>query len=300
MAKPDLSIIVVSYNTKKITKDCVNSIKKSLSGSPFKVELIVVDNASSDGSVELLGKESSTRNLIVRIIPNKENVGFGRANNQGVKEAKGEYILLLNSDIVVQDTAIDKLLEYFKANEHRIHFLGGKLLNEDLSAQPSAGPFYTLPVVFGALFLKGDYWGLTRYSPPRARKVDWVSGACIMTKKEYFTALGGFDEGIFMYFEEVDLLYRALKRGYTTWIYPQAEFVHLGASSSGGKKAYPIIQVYRGFAYFYKKHYSPMALIFLTFLLQLKARIAIWVGRATGNAPLVQTYEKAQGTLTMD
>ena len=295
MQKPELSIIIISYNTAKITVDAIKSIIESLDKSQLNYEIIVIDNNSSDGSVDALEKiknqisKIKNTNQILKIIKNKENKGFGRANNQAVAEAQGKYILLLNSDIVVLDNAIKKLLDFYKHNDNQIHFLGGKLFNKDMTPQPSCGPFYTLPVIFAALFLKGDYWGLTRYSPNNLKKIDWVSGACILTKKEYYKKIGGFDEEIFMYMEEIDLLYRAKLKKYQTYFYPQAPFIHLGFASSGSKSA-PIINVYRGFLYLYKKHFPGLSLFFLKILLKLKARVAIFIGKITQNSYLCLLY----------
>lgn len=300
MKKPDISIIIVSYNTQEITKNCIDSIKKSVRSSPLFIEIVVVDNASKDGSSRMLREkvtQNEQKNVSFRLIVNKKNVGFGRANNQGVFETDAEYILLLNSDTIVLNQSIAKMLEFYKSRKNDIHFLGGGLFNSDHSPQPSCGPFYTLPVLFGALFLRGDYWGLTRYSPKDAQKVDWVSGACLMTKREYFTKLRGFDENIFMYFEEVDLLYRAKKEGYATWFFPEARFIHLGFASSGGARTYPIIKFYEGLMYFYNKHHSPIASFFARFLLQLKAVIVIFFGTVSGRRPLVETYEKASQSI---
>ena len=284
-SKIELSIIIISYNTKKITQDCLESIETSLKHSEISYETIVVDNASTDGSDKLSGN--------FRLIKNDKNLGFAKANNQGVREAKGNYILFLNSDTVVLDNAIEKLLKFYKQNRAEIQFLGGKLLNKDKSPQASCGPFYSLPVIFGALFLRGDYWGLTRSSPSSIKEVDWVSGACILTKKEYFDAIGGFDEEIFMYMDEIDLLYRAKKKGYRVFFYPEAEFTHLGSASSAGR-TYPILQVYKGFLYFYLKHHNNMLSLFLLkVMLQLKGWIAIIAGKLTGNSYLIKTYEEA-------
>ena len=226
-------------------------------------------------------------------------MGFGKANNQGVKTASSEYILFLNSDILVLDDAIEKLYKFYQQHEISINFLGGKLLNENKSMQPSCGPFYTLPVIFSALFLRGDYWGLTRYSPQETKKVDWVSGACILTKKSYFNSITGFDEAIFMYMDEIDLLYRAQKKGFTTYFYPDARFIHFGSASSGQRK-FPIIQVFRGFLYFYKKHYGRPSLLLLKVMLQLKAVIGLGIGFALHNEYLKQTYGKALQIVKMD
>lgn len=299
MEKIDLSIVIISYNTKKLTQNCIESSLKSLKNAPFSYEIIIVDNASKDGSVEMLQKYQTELKDKFELVLSNENIGFGKGNNLGVKHARGKYILLLNSDIVVLDDAISELFQFYTEHEEKYHFLGGKLLNKDTSDQPSACRFFTLPVVFGTLFLRGDYWGLTRFSPRTIKQVDWISGACILTKKAYFEALDGFDKDIFLYMEEVDLLYRAKQQDYFTYFYPFARFIHLGSASSAGR-TFPIVQVYRGFLYFYKKHRSPMALFCLKFMLKLKALIAVYIGKATKNQYLIETYEKAYQLVKMD
>ncbi|OGK27644.1 hypothetical protein A3C28_04855 [Candidatus Roizmanbacteria bacterium RIFCSPHIGHO2_02_FULL_39_9] len=298
MTKPDLSIVLVSYNTKNITRHCLESISTSLKNSKLTVEVIVIDNGSKDGSIEMLKKVQSSEfivhseNIKLKIISSNKNLGFGKANNQGVKEALSDYILLLNSDTVVLDDAIEKLYDFFKKNEKKVNFVGGKLLNKDLSPQPSCGPSYSLKMVFAHLFLRGDYWGLTRYSPDVEKEVDWISGACILTKKQYFESLEGFDDKIFMYMEEIDLFYRAKKRGLTVFFYPEARFIHLGSASSGAR-IYPILQVFRGLLFFYQKHRSRQALLLLRIMLQLKALVGLILGYVSGNTYLKETYAKA-------
>ena len=294
----ELSIIILSYNTATVTKDCIESIFNSLKVSNLLYEIIVLDNASADNSVKLL-QEMQEKYKHLTIIDSKVNVGFGKGNNIAVKQAEGKYLLFLNSDTIVLDRAVNELLTYYKTNEKTVHFASGKLFNPDGSSQASCGPFYSLPVVFGALFLKGDYWGLTRYSPATAKKVDWVSGACILTTKEIFNKVHGFDEKIFMYMDEIDLLYRANKQGYSTYFYPSARFVHLGSASSEGK-TFPILQVYSGFLYFYKKHFNRLTLGILKGMLQLKAVVSVFIGRLTGNPYLIKTYENAYKIASMD
>ncbi|NTU73042.1 glycosyltransferase family 2 protein [Candidatus Roizmanbacteria bacterium] len=292
-----LSVIIVSYNTAQVTEDCLKSVYQSLPDTSI-YEIIVIDNASTDQSLDML-RSFKKRYTNFVLVENKENIGFGKANNQGVKIARGKYILLLNSDTLILHNAVIKLLEFYQKNEEHVHFLAPKLRNKDLSPQPSCGPFYTPAIVFGALFLKGDYWGLTRESPTKFRRVDWVSGACILTTRKHYSKVGGFDEQIFMYMEEIDLLYRAKKMGLDTYIYPEAQIIHLGSASSNGK-SYPIIQVYKGFIYFYKKHYPPLSMFLLKVMLQFKALSAIAIGRILRNAYLINTYEKAYRIAQMD
>lgn len=292
MAKVDLSIIIVSYNTKKITKDCIESIDRSLTGSNIQYEVVVVDNDSRDGSQELL--ETISKNPQTHLVYKQsgKNLGFGKGNNFGVKIAQGKYILLLNSDTIILNRSIEKLYNFYVENEKQVHFLGAKLLNHDLTPQPSACRFFTLPVIFATLLLKGDYWGLTRSSPNKFCQVDWISGACIMTTKKLYQQLNGFDEDIFMYMEEVDLLYRARKLDLNTYFFPDSQIIHLGSASSNGK-TFPILQVYRGFLFFYKKHYTIFHLFVLRLILKTKAIIAYFFGRIKGNRYLIETYEQA-------
>lgn len=283
----DLSVIIVSFNTKKLLDDCLASLFHSLSGSSMSTEVIVVDNVSTDGTREMLAKKYPK---VVTIL-NKENVGFGRANNQGIRIAKGEYIVLLNSDTIVPDGAIQKLFTF--TLNHPKSFVGPKLLNMDKSAQTSCGPFFTLPVVFAALFLKGDVIGLTRWSPNKTRVVDWVSGACFMASKKLFFDDLLFDEKIFMYMEEVDLFMRAKKKGYDTYFYPGSRIIHLGSGSSTNKRTGPVLNIYRGFVYIYRKHYPKISLIILRLLLKKKAVLSIIIGLLTGSEYLKKTYAEA-------
>lgn len=292
---PELSIIIVSYNTKKILHRCITSIYTSwkLIKQPKKIpfEIIVIDNNSSDGSQKIL-EALAKKHKNIRLFFNKQNVGFGSANNQGIEYAKSPYILLLNSDTFIIKDALYRLLSYYKQKEQTVHFLGPRLLNKDLSIQASAAPFYTLPVVFAALFLRGDYWGLTRFSPRKTQRVDWISGACILTKKQHLTTLGNFDSSVFMYMEEVDLLYRARKAGMATFIFPKAKILHIGSASSQ-MRTYPILQVYKGLIFFYKKHYSVLSLFLLRGILMLKAAVSWFIGYIFNNSYLKKTYAQA-------
>jgi GT2 family glycosyltransferase len=295
MKQRDLSIIIVSYNTLEITKQCLDSILKSTRDSDISLEIVVVDNDSHDGSVAMLLDYNKKHDSLFTLLLNDTNCGFGRANNQAIAKASGEFVLMLNSDTVITGHAIQSLLTHARQNPSH-HFIGAKLLNADLTPQDSCGPLYTLPVVFTHLLLMGDRWPVfrfTRTSPGKTVRVGWVSGACILCRKSDFERVGGFDEQIFMYMEEIDLLHRAQKLGMNTYFYHSARIIHLGSASSGGQRTFPILQVYNGLLYYYKKHFNKTSLLLLKSMLQLKAVLGIVVGRATGSTYLSQTYEKA-------
>ncbi len=283
----DLSIIIVSFNTKKLIDDCLASVFASLKGTDVSFEVIVVDNVSTDGTRDMLAKKY--RN--VRIILNSENVGFGRANNQGIAQARGDYIFLLNSDTIVTNNAIGKLLSF--SRQHPRSFIGPKLLNLDRSPQTSCGPFFSLPVVFASLFLRGDRIRLTRWSPNSVRRVDWVSGAALLGPKKLFLDDLLFDEKIFMYMEEIDLLYRARRKGYHTLFYPRSVIIHLGSGSSTNKKKGPVLNIYRGLIYFYQKHHGRISTAILKAMLRTKAAIAWGLGFVAGSRYLKETYAEA-------
>ncbi len=293
----DLSIIILSYNTKDITKDCLLSIRKSLQKSSLKVEIIVVDNNSTDGSVQAIKKLAKNfTNPQLKVYALKKNLGYAKGNNFAAKKANSDTLLFLNSDTIIRDQAIEKLYQFFQKNHRKYQFAAPKLLNPDLSPQPSAGYFYSLPVVFAVLFLKADSFKITRFSPDKIKEVDWVSGAAFITKKEYFEKINGFDENIFMYFDEVDLFLRAAKAGMRVVFFPKAEIIHLESASSTSeiKKTFPILQFFKGLIYIYKKHHSRSQLELVKAMIRIKAEVSYLIGKITNNKYLIKTYAQAK------
>lgn len=284
-----LSIIIVNYNHLELIEKCLESILSSSISFPY--EIIVVDNASEELPKILISQDPNLpAQAGIQIIRNKENVGFGRANNQGAKVAKGEYLLFLNTDTEVLDNAIEKLVVF--AEDKTATIVGPKLQNPNHSPQASCGPFYSLSVTFAMLFLKGDQLHITRYSPANVTEVDWVSGACFLIRKTDFEKVGGFDESIFMYMDEIDFCFRAKKIGIRILCYPGAQFIHIGAATSQDKRD-PIYNIYRGLLFFYKKHGNYVQYTLVKLMLKVKAVLAIAVGKVLGNTSLVSAYKKA-------
>jgi len=287
----DLSILLVSYNTRKLTLSALDSVIGSLQEANFRYEILVLDNHSSDGSGKAIKERYGSKVILVE---SKTNLGFGKANNQLAQKAQGRHLLLLNSDIEVLDGAIVRLFNFFKTEKY--DFVGGKLFNSDMSPQPSVGPLYSPLVALVALFFRGDYWGITRMSPVIPRKVGWVSGACILTKRETYLALRGFDEGIFLYMEEIDLFKRAQSLNLTVGFCPEARFIHHGFASSGTKSR-PVLNVFRGYLYYYRKHYTAPAQLYIRLLLKTKAVIGYTLGVVFKNQYLRETYDEANKIL---
>ncbi|MEI8402691.1 MAG: glycosyltransferase family 2 protein, partial [Alcaligenaceae bacterium] len=210
------------------------------------IEVIVVDNASVDNSVHFIKKE----NLKVKIIANKENYGFSKGNNIGVKEAQGKYVLFLNSDTRIQDKGFLRMVEFLDLND-RVAILGAKLENSDKSTQKSAGYFYNV-FNLAILLFGGGKFGFLRKTPSRISRIDWVSGAALMARRDIFKKIGGFEEKLFMYMEDMDLCYRAKKIGINTYVFPRAKALHLHQGSS--TRSFAVKHIYKGLLYFYKKN----------------------------------------------
>lgn len=279
----DLSIIILNWNTRELLKDCLASIFKQTKDINF--EAIVIDNASTDGSVAMV-RENFPQVLIIQ---NKKNLGFAAGNNRGIKKAKGEYLLLLNSDTKISNNAFKKLLDFARSKD-RLAVVGPQLINPGDKIQRSSAPFYTLPVAALSLF-RADRW--LRRAPAKAKPVDWVEGSCFLINRAVLDKIGPLDEKFFMYIEEMEFCYRAKKVGWQTWYYPQVKVYHLvrGSSPEGKQKA--IWWIYKGLIYFYQKHFAPWQLVVLKFLLRTKAAGAWLLGVITGNSYLRQTYAKA-------
>ncbi|MEJ2441351.1 MAG: glycosyltransferase family 2 protein [Patescibacteria group bacterium] len=273
----DLSIIIISFNTKKILKDCIESVVKFTKNLDY--EIIIVDNDSKDGSPELASKLA--KKYPIRLIRNKENVGFGPANNQGIKSAKGRYILFLNSDTFIKKNIFRGMITWLDENP-KAGVVTCALRNLDGSLQGTGGYFPNLFKVFAWMFFLEDipfldkiikpfhpmhphsfYKGESFFKKPHQR--DWVTGAFLLTRKEILDDVGVFDEDYFMYTEEVDLCWRIKKKGWQVWFLPKWDITHLGGASS--TKEFPILSEFKGVKTFYKKNkpewQMPIARLFL-------------------------------------
>ncbi|MGI6278771.1 MAG: glycosyltransferase family 2 protein [Patescibacteria group bacterium] len=331
-----LSIIIVSYNTKELLEDCLESIVNSLtskrglksatdkknpnfgvanfnsrqnsrrlkSANPGKkdklslndLEVIIVDNNSTDGTREYLKKLQSSppelttrlsgvyppeaelvernrrvaegKKLKVKIILNDDNAGFAKANNQGIKKARGEYVLLLNSDtIITEKDFFEKSLEFLNKNK-KVGILGPKLLWENGQVQPSGGYFPTLIRLATWALMIDDLPLINKFVKPyhphqpgfytkdryyqKPHYQDWVTGACFFIKRTVIDKIGLLDEKIFMYTEEMEYCYRAKRAGFDIVYYPQTSLVHLGGKS--GTSLLAAKSEFWGIKYFYQKH----------------------------------------------
>jgi len=285
-----LSIIILSFNTKDLTIECINSIadlyrEELKNNNDF--EIILVDNNSNDGTVDAISKLKS-QNLNLTVVQNKQNLGFSKGCNLGAKHAKGEYLLFLNSDTQVKDKGFLKMLDFLQ-NDPKVGILGGRMLNSDGAIQSSSGRFYNLFNLLLVL-LGGERLGLIRQAPEKIQRVDFVSGGCMMVKKTTFQKIGGFEEKLFMYMEDMELCYRAKTMGFLSFYFPEVNVIHKERGSSN--KTFAVINIYKGILFFYSKYKPGWQYKTARFLLLAKSFILTNTGRLMGNKYLVETYAK--------
>lgn len=299
-----LSIIIVNFNTKDLLRDCLDSLFKSSekSKSSFDFEVIVVDNGSTDGSVESLKKLQTGKLTKLKIILNEENLGLGTANNQAFRQAQGEYILFLNPDTLILDNSLELMVNWLK-NHPRVGALGCQILNKDGEVLGSGGFFPSLWRVFlwaSAL----DHFSLIRevfgsYHPPtsfftKEGNLDWVQGCAFLIRREVFDAVEGFEPKFFMYGEEVEFCFRIKKEGWEVWFSPKPKIIHLG----GLKKEAAILGEIKSLLLFYQLHYPHWYLPILKFFLKLATLLRVTLfGIILKDEKLKKIYLKAWRTI---
>ena len=255
----DLSIIIVSYNNKKLLKHTIDSIYRTQQNINF--EIVVVDNNSTDGSVDLIKQKYKQ----VKLIENNNNLGFSKANNKGINQSKGKYILLLNSDTVVTNNCFEKCVKYM--DEHPgIGALGCKVVLPDGKLDPACKRSFPTPEVsfyrmmgLSKLFPKSRRFGkynLTYLDENEIHDVDCLVGAFMMVRREVIDEVGLLDENFFMYGEDIDWCYRIKKAGWKIVYYPEAQIIHYKGGSSDKKNPKLIYEFYRSMYLFYNKHYK--------------------------------------------
>lgn len=228
--KIEVSIIIVNYNTKQLTLDCLKSIYEYTANVEF--EVILIDNASVDDSVEEI------RNIFpfVKVIESNKNLGFGKANNLGAEHALGEMLLFLNSDTILINNSV-KILYDFLIQNPDAGVCGGNLV--DININPATSFSVSKPSVcsdidyfffniFSKLIYKNIYYN---YSSKPMKIYGSISGADYMVRKEVFDDVGGFDKDFFMYYEETELSYRIIKKGYNIYNVPSVKIIHLEGAS---------------------------------------------------------------------
>ena len=328
-----LSVIIVSYNTKDLTIQALTSLLKEIKSSDLlkkKSEILVVDNHSQDGSIQAIKQffhQAKFRDY--QLIVNKKNLGFARANNQALKQAQGQYLLLLNSDTIVQPGAIDTLVKTFiqhpdqlatattQDSDEIVDYLGilsPTLLNADGSLQPQGGSQISLRAIFNQMFFLDDLPVIGKYLPStqqtgRSQQLNqqqlldkqrqqtqliykaWVSGAAMMIRKAVIDQIGYLDKNIFMYGEDQEFCLRARNHHFDIAVHPHAEVVHLGSASSSSEQA--IVGEFKSYQYIWQKHFPAYQQRLLRWILRAGARFRMLIYRLTGNQRQATIYREA-------
>lgn len=264
MKAPIVSIIIVSYNTANLTEKCVKAALGSTGFAKGEIEIIVVDNNSSDNTVSLLKKKYPS----IKIISSPKNLGFGAGNNQGVKIARGEYILLLNTDAFLMPDTLSRLVAVLM-RDSGILSVAPRLVYADGSTQQSVGYFPTLlrvkawmlgldklPLIKSLFPTPYHYYDTSRYQ--LNFHPDWLMGAVVLFRRAQFLRVGGFDETIFMYGEEVELFYRLHKvfKDKKNLFLSSAVATHLGSVSAKKTNTSRLLLELTGIISFYQKHHQ--------------------------------------------
>lgn len=270
----DVSIIIVSFNTKEFLESCLRSLKKHTTGIDY--EVIVVDNNSTDGSVEKI-KDTNQNS---KIIQNKKNLGFAKANNQGIKKSQGRYVLLLNQDTQFVENSLNKMGTWMDTHQE-IGIVSCRLVNADKSTQATGGSFPT----FGRVFLWASFLDdlpfvrsiFGSYHPHAGRyfdkehQQDWVTGAFMLIRRQVINKIGYLDEDFFMYGEDVEYCLRAKKAGLQVWYTPITQIIHLGSKISERS----IVGEFTALPKIYQKHFSAWQYPLLLFFLKVGAFLRI-------------------------
>lgn len=256
----DVSVCIINFNTRDELDSCIASLE--MGASSVTLEVIVVDNASIDGSAQMV----RTKYPWVKLIENSRNVGFAAGCNQAIRHSRGRYILLLNPDTIVHDGAIEELVKFM--DEHSdVAIVGPKLLNTDGTLQHSCRAFPTLltgmfrntPLerLFPSLKPVRQYL-LLNHSHSEPMEVDWVSGAAMLVRRKAIEVVGMLDEGYFMYCEDVDWCWRMRRAGFKVFYVPSAVITHAIGRSSDQLFVPMLIQRHRSMLRFYFKNYRRM------------------------------------------
>lgn len=253
-SKIDLSIVIVNWNTCDLLAGCLNSIFAT--AGDLSLEVWVVDNASHDNSVAML----RTHFPHVHLIENRMNVGFAAANNQAIPQTAGPFILLLNSDTLVQPNALQAIVEFIRAHP-RAGIVGANVINADGSPQRCFDKFPTLwSESIRACGLDSRFsLGLPPPMNEQAIATDWVLGAALTVRREALLQVGLLDSEYFMYSEEIDLCYRVKRAGWDNFVLPSARIVHLGGESTKQTAAVMKAQLYLSKVRYFRKHHGTLA-----------------------------------------
>jgi len=290
--KIKISIIILSWNTKKILAQCLKSL-----GDSKDLQIIIVDNHSIDGSPQMIAKNFPS----VKLIKNKHNLGFAKGNNQGIKKANGDFIMLLNSDTIVPKGAVQKLATFLKDNPSvgavspLLYFPSGKIQTDYYMRFPNIFQIFGYHNPFLRPIILKTFFKRLILSPLKKKKafpVDQLPGAALMVKREVFEKVGLLDEKFKFLYEDVDWCWRAKKSGYQLMVLPEVKITHLGGASWKQKMNLQSLSFYKQYfasmLFFAKKNYGNLKFSFfkialvINFIFTFKFNLAFWFAFTKG------------------
>lgn len=263
----ELSVIVVSHNSRDCLSDCLSSLERERAGREW--DILVVDNASDDGSADMVAGSFPN----VRLVRNTRNTGFAAANNLGIQKSRGRHVLFLNPDTRVLPGALDVLVRAMEARPD-IGAAGPALLAGPRSFQVSFGGRVHFFKELVQKTVLNAVWKVRLKSTRRPRSVAWASGACLIVRREALEKSGGFDEGFFLYFEDIDLCYRIRQANYKVLFFPPARVFHSGGASASAVPLRSRLEYRRSQLRFYGRHASRLSQRLLRAYLGFEARAA--------------------------
>jgi len=258
ISQPDVSIIIVTWNGKKYALECLDSLRAL--NSKLVLEVIVVDNASTDGTPDAIQEHYPE----VRLFRNQANLGFAKANNIGIAASCGEYVALVNSDVVVPPGCFEKMVEFMKTNP-KIGLLGPKMLGpsgeigKSVNRVPTVWNYFCFALGLHSLVPKSKIFGgylMDDYAYDRTEDVEVLTGWFWLVPRGVLEQIGGLDERFFMYGEDLDWSYRFLKAGWRVVFFAEAQALHYGAASSGQAPTRFYVEMVRANLQFFQKHYG--------------------------------------------
>ena len=289
---PTVSILILTYNSSRFVDSLLSSVEKKLGINieDGSIEIVVVDNNSTDDTVDVIRKHSLHKKI--RLFENDKNLGYAAGINFASKKAKGEFLVIINPDSILEESDFTKAIEYF--DDNKIGICGFRINDYNDQPESNAGKFYNI-LTFALFSIGLENAFEIRYSPSNSGKVDYVSGGFMMIRRDLFEKLSGFDEKYFMYVEDMDICFRARKSGYKILFSPVVILKHKGQGSSN--RTFAIVNIYKGLSIFYKLHGAFLQYIYVRLLLMVKAYLIIVMGMIMNKPRLSATYKEAVGAL---
>lgn len=285
----DLSVIIVNYNTKDLTLKCIKSVLAQK--TDLKVDLVVVDNGSTDGAASQIKRQFPK----VKLVVSETNLGFTGGNNLGIKRVVAKFYMLLNSDAFITDGSLDEFVRY--AQDSNLGVVGCKVLNPDGSFQASGGRLPTLSQVLLWLsgiddLLKTASYQMRRIKDFETGKIGWISGTVMLISDETIKKVGLLDTKLFMYGEDVEYCFRAWKRGIRVGWSDKLTVTHLGGASTNNPKFTQWRGEFKGLLYIYQKYYGKLATYLLRLMIYLFVTLRVIAFALIGKFSYSKTYGK--------